>query len=430
MYVLEKPEVEPRLQKRFFELVKQQMSVTQGTATGLRALPETSGSFAAAQAAWRFYHNDRVSLPSLMKPLIAAARDGVRCRSEAYTLVVHDWSGVHYGGHSSKADRAILYNRHDLGYELQTALVISDRDGTPLGPAYLGLRAADGIYSTRRVRPLPIRAALDELGRTINFTAGLEFDKPLVHIVDRQADSVLHLRRWHRQGHQFVLRADDTRRVTHAAQSRLLTEVIATLPLTRGAETRWRGQPVRHWVGETEVTLTRYAKLHRGGTRRYVSGKPLSVRLIVAQIRALDDTVLARWLLWTNTTVDAATLVVWYAWRWEIESFHKLLKRGGVHLEQWQQTTAPAIARRLVVATAACVTIWSLAHSQDERAAPLRTVLVRLSGRLMKRGVAFTIPALLAGFWNFLAMMDTLEHFSLEELHELHQAARSLLNSS
>jgi hypothetical protein len=37
----------------------------------------------------------------------------------------------------------------------------------------------------------------------------------------------------------------------------------------------------------------------------------------------------------------------------------------------------------------------------------------------MKRGVAFTMPALLAGLWNLLAMLEVLEHHSLNELREL-----------
>jgi hypothetical protein len=412
-------------------LVKQHLNAAQTTAAGLRVLPETGRAFAAAQAAWRFYHNERVRLPALMEPVIEATRSAVRERSESYALVIHDWSGVHYTDHASKADRAVLYNRHDLGYELQTALVVSDRDGSPLGPVYVGLRSAGCVHSTRRERVLPVRSGLDELGRTINFTSRLGLSRPLVHIADRETDSVLHLRRWARQGHFFVVRADDTRRVMHDGKSRLLSEVLPLVQCERGAETRWRGQPVRHWVGETEVVLTGLAKLRRGTTRRYIRGKPLTVRLVVAEVRTLEGEVLARWLLWTNVPdVTARTIATWYAWRWEIESFHKLLKRGGFQMEHWQQTTAPAVARRLVVAIAACMTVWALAHSQDERAVPVRALLVRLSGRLMKRGVPFTTSALLAGFWNFLALMDVLEEFTVDELRDLRQAALILLNSS
>jgi hypothetical protein len=73
----------------------------------------------------------------------------------------------------------------------------------------------------------------------------------------------------------------------------------------------------------------------------------------------------------------------------------------------------------LLVAAMACVVVWSLARSQAPQAAEARQLLVRLSGRLMKRGVDFTEPALLAGMWVLLAMLDTLEEYSPAQLRQL-----------
>ena len=72
----------------------------------------------------------------------------------------------------------------------------------------------------------------------------------------------------------------------------------------------------------------------------------------------------------------------------------------------------------------ACVLIWQLARSPAPEAATLRSLLVRLSGRQMKWGVAFTEPALLAGLWVLLAMLELLEHYDLNELRRLGQFAR------
>ena len=52
--------------------------------------------------------------------------------------------------------------------------------------------------------------------------------KRSVHVVDREADSLYHLRQWHAEGHLFLVRADD-RRVTYRKTSRLLSEVVQTL---------------------------------------------------------------------------------------------------------------------------------------------------------------------------------------------------------
>ena len=103
----------------------------------------------------------------------------------------------------------------------------------------------------------------------------------------------------------------------------------------------------------------------------------------------------------------------------KIESYFKLLKSAGMNVEDWQQWSAAAIARRLLVAGMACVVVWRLARSSHPQAEPARQLLVRLSGRQMKRGRTFTRPSLLAGLWVLLAILEVLETHSIEELRTL-----------
>lgn len=409
------------MQRRYEQLVKQHLAITDELAAGLRALPATTGSFAAAQAAWRFYTNPRTSLPQLMQPLLASARQACASACHQFALVVHDWSDLNYSRHLSKSDRVALHQA--CGYQLQSALLLSDRTGRPLAPLDHGLRAADGLHSTRRPQRLPVRSHLDELSLTLSHVEGLHLAKPLVHILDCEADSVLHLRRFQRQKMAFLIRADQVRRVRFGTRSLLLSEVLAELKdkFAFSRAVAFKGKTARQDVAETVVTLYRYAKLHRrrGGKslRKYVRGKPLALRLVVSQVRDDDGHLLAQWLLWTNLAeVSAETIALWYYWRWRIESYFKLLKRAGHHLEEWQQESAEAVAKRLLVAAQASLIVWELARSTAAEAAPARELLVRLSGRLMKRGHAFTEPALLAGMWVLLAMVDTLSRHSVAEI--------------
>lgn len=48
----------------------------------------------------------------------------------------------------------------------------------------------------------------------------------------------------------------------------------------------------------------------------------------------------------------------------------------------------------------------------------LRQLLLRLSGRQVRRGQA-TAPALLAGMWVLLVMLDAMQHYELAELKQL-----------
>ncbi|MBL0231452.1 MAG: transposase [Moraxellaceae bacterium] len=110
---------------------------------------------------------------------------------------------------------------------------------------------------------------------------------------------------------------------------------------------------------------------------------------------------MAEWYLLTNVpeSVPCSQLALWYCWRWQIESFFKLLKTQGFGLENWQQATGDAVAKRLAVVCCACVTVWEIMQSTE--AEPLKMLLVRLSGRQMKHGVKVTDSAVLVGLWQF-----------------------------
>jgi hypothetical protein len=114
--------------------------------------------------------------------------------------------------------------------------------------------------------------------------------------------------------------------------------------------------------------------------------------------------------------VGAATAALWYYGRWAIEAYYKLVKSAGLQLEQWQQQTAAALARRLLAASMACVVVWQLTRSTAPEAETVRTFLVRLSGRQMRRYRPYTEPALLAGLWVYITMLTAREHYDLAEI--------------
>jgi hypothetical protein len=413
------------LQRRYQTLVQEQLTLAQSVAAGVRALPGPAGAFASTQAAWRFYANDRASLCQLAQPLLACARSAVDDSCRDYALVLHDWSLLHYNGHSSKADRIPLSQTTDLGYNLQTALLVSDADGAPLAPVFLGLEAADGVHSSQSGQVEPPLSQLDALAPVMAFVEQRDWDKPAVHIIDAEADSVGHFRHWHRQGYRFVVRADGVNRVRYRGVQCSLEQVRQRLrrrgTLQPVREVQFEGRKVQQYVGEARVTLTRPAKLQRHGRRgprTVLRGEPLTLRLVVSELRNAQGKVLACWFLLTNLdpSVAAAVVALWYYWRWRIETYFKLVKGAGLELEHWQQETAQALARRLLVASMACVVVWQVARSSAPEAAALRAFLVRLSGRQMRRGKPFTEPALLAGLWVFLTMLEAMQHCDLDAM--------------
>ena len=319
-----------------------------------------------------------------------------------------------------------MTNQQDPGYELHTAVLLSDRDGSPVAPVHQTLRTADGLLrsSPGRVR----RKSVDKLDRLLPVFRSLGkqgWSRPPVFLIDREADSVTHYRLWDRQGHWLVVRADDSRKARHQGQERLLPEVHQHLR-DAGASRRSRdvtchGQPARQYAAEAAICLTRPGK-HKHG-RLSAPGRALALRLAVAEVRDGQGQVLAHRLLLTNVPAlfDAGRVALWYYWRWRIESYFKLPKSAGQEVEHWQQESGAAIAKRLLVAAVACALAWKLARGAHPLAATLRGWLVRLSGRQMKHGVGYTEPALLAGRWTLLQTLEITRRYDVDHLREILQ---------
>lgn len=418
------PPVERRLQGRYVRLVHSHLRAAPELAAGVASLFGASSAFAATQATWRFLNNERVSLSALAEPLREAGRRQVANSQARFVLLIQDWSKLTFDQPLRKQDLAQLTHSADVGYELTTALLVSADNGSPLAPMEMHLRTGRGVLSTRCPSP-PAQPHLEQVLPTMEAARTWGLSKPIVHVIDREGDSVDHYRRWDAAGEKFLVRADD-RRVQWDGESCLLSQIREKLMRENAfrcaGDAEYRGRPAQLWTVETEVVLYRPAKKNVRGKRYESPGSALSLRLIFVQLRNREDKVLADWMLLSNVPREwAATehLARCYYWRWRIESFFKLLKSHGQQLEQWQQHTGPAIARRLLIAAMACVVVWQLQADDSPKALEFKNVLVRLSGRQMKRKRPHTAPALLAGLWVLLSMLSLLDHYPLDDIKRL-----------
>ena len=412
-----------RLEKRWLILVRSQMKAASPLAAGAGGLPSTAKPFAATQAAWRFYNNDRVTLAELIVPLRDYARERTAESNMPFVLVAHDWSKLSFPGHGFREDLAELSSESDIGYEITTALAISPDDGAPLAPVELHMKTKDAFLSTREsVEPA---AHLDQVLPTMQASGRWNLSRPIVHMIDREADSIGHWRQWEAAGHKLLIRGDD-RRARWQGRSIKLSEIRQELEdcgaFRDAGPALYHGRRARLRVAETTVVLDRPARTMIDGKQVSVPGPALMMRLILTRIEDDRGKLLATWSLLSNVPAewaDAAQLARCYYWRWRIESYFKLLKSHGFQLEDWLQETGAAVARRLLVVSMAAVTVWQLMADDSAPAKELKTVLTRLSGRQMKRKQPFTAPALLAGLWSLLAMLDTLEQYDVHALQTL-----------
>jgi hypothetical protein len=418
--------------------VSEHSHVVNAAVTGLSALPGTAKPFAATRAMSRFVNHEGIPSHALIEPAQDAVRSASAERPGRFVLVVHDWCMFNFNSHTSKRDRYVRSHGDDLGYELGTALAVDADEGRPLGPLEFRLRTASGMLSTRVAGAALPPGHVDELEDVMAAAQWWGLSRAPIHVIDREADSVGHYRRWDAAGHRFVVRADHERVVRHGGRECKLGAVVAGLAGSFADVLDAEGRPEvvtiragtgRVRVAEAAVVLHRPARHHTGektagGNKKQVEvpGPPLPLRLVVTRVVDEAGVVLAEWWLLTNVAgedADAATIGRWYAWRWSIESYHKLLKSAGMNAEGWQQEDGAAFLRRLCVASMACLTVWHLQRDESEAAAKLRAVLVRLSGRQMKYGVESTAPALLAGLERLLAIDDLMRVEDLEEVLDL-----------
>jgi len=180
---------------------------TSALAAGVKALFDGTQAASHAQALWRFLANEAVTPERLTGPLLALAHAAVEESCDAYVLSVHDGSRINDRTHDSKKDRKQLTHATDVGYELQSSLLVSDRDGAPLVAPAQNWVTAEGVWQSRQGGLVPEEPShLDELMERMTWLEQPGFGRPLVHIIDREADSVGHWRQWSEADQLWLVR--------------------------------------------------------------------------------------------------------------------------------------------------------------------------------------------------------------------------------
>lgn len=401
-------------------MVESHLKASQRLATASQAKLGTISSFAATQAAWRFYANEKTSVAKLSEPLLTASCNGIAEFCKDYALIVHDWSGLSYGNHVSKTDRKTLHGSQQ-GYELQSSIALSDQNGLPLGVLVQNISTKNGIWSSYQgVELQEEQEHLQELAKRVQWLEKQAINKAQVHIVDREGDAVEWLRAC--PNSQWLIRCRQTSKVDFSGKTYSVQELAKKMDYSQQArEVTYKGKIAYQIIAHCKVDVVRSARPKRLRTakKQTIEGTPFSAQLVVSRVIDIDGKLLAEWYLLSNVfSASAETIATWYYWRWQIECFFKLLKQQGLQLEDWQQETGLAIAKRLLVASQACVLVWQLQHQNTPEANEMKQFLVRLTGRQMKKKRPITSSALLEGVWLFLTIMDTLDHYSLSQLEQ------------
>ena len=410
--------------------------------TGDSGGPATVGSsvpWAHSVGAFRFWNNPKVSLRGLYEPCRAALAQiiprGARC------YVAHDFSVLDYSGHLAKADRVRVGDAFGLGYDLYSALVI-DAQGRPRGPVLQELRSEQGVWSSEADAPLPFVDHLGQADRGVEVIRKRLPDREVVHIYDAEFDDIALQRNLHRGEHDdhSIIRAQHMgRQVLHEGKRCTLEQAVETITLKRMGRlpVRTPQGEVAHtqWVGETSVVFDglSYRGRHRPGFKKR-PGEPLTVRVVVSELRAPGHKTL-RWVLLTTQSDEAVAVARAYYWRWRVERLFYFLKVG-FRLESWRQESSAAIARRLALTSLAAMALYQLQALAEGKTAAAKEArdtmkwVATRGGWLGRKRDPLGPVVLMRGMRVVIAALSLLEQDGIEELLARADTLRTLLGGA
>ena len=217
-------------------------------------------SFATTQAVWRFLNNEKVSFKQLNEPIQQLAFEQIDQSSHSYALIVHDWSQLQYVKHNNKTQRLQRTHQYDTGYELQSSLLVDAASGLPVAPLAQTLSDATGCYSTFTDDYSQRETHLNSLLHQIQHIEKSVVQKTLVHIIDREGDSIAHLRQMNHQGFKWLIRAKEGHRVEYQGQTYKVGEIAEKIETHSIKNISYKGNQHTLHVGETHIRITRAAK--------------------------------------------------------------------------------------------------------------------------------------------------------------------------
>jgi hypothetical protein len=380
---------DPRLGQRFRKFARQ-LSTRLG-----QTIPLACQDWTNTKAAYRFLSNGRVNEMAILAGHFQATRERFAA-AEGSILVLHDTTEFSYTRESKEAI-GILYKscgRKDkdgrprlhtvCGILMHSSLAVTT-EGLPLGLAaikfwtrskFKGANALKKKVNPTRV-PIEAKESIRWLENLRQSTELLGEPSRCVHIGDRESDIYELFCAAQESGTKFLLRTCVDRLVDDGKHT------IATV-MRRIKVKATHKVEVRDAKGTVSLATVK-VKYHRlrvyppiGKQKDY---PPLWLTVIYAQEASTpQDREKIDWKLITNLPVrcrkDAVEKLGWYAMRWRIETFHKILK-SGCRAEASKLRTAERIANLIAVF---CILSWRIFWmTMMNRVAPVASPLVALT---------------------------------------------------
>jgi Transposase Tn5 dimerisation domain/Transposase DNA-binding len=321
------------------------------------ALPEACGDGAMLKAAYRFFANDAIEPQDFLYSHIESTYR--RLDQVPLVLAVQDTTEVDWTSHSAPTGLGPLGHPACQGLHVHSTLAFPP-ERVPLGllAQHVWARDPADVGKRQRRKQVPISQKesqkwLTSLDAVVSARDGCAPTR-FVSVGDREADVFDLLAAARPEGVELLVRASGDRRVE--APECYVWATVEAQPVVEHLllQVPRRGpQP-----GRAATLALRFCPLTLCPPRHRQSEGLPRVALWAVQGREIEppmDVQPIAWLLLTTVEVrtvdDASERVMWYAWRWGIEVWHRILQ-SGCRIEARQLATGGRLRR--------CLTLYSV----------------------------------------------------------------------
>jgi len=367
-------------------------------------LPAACQDWAATKAAYRFFSNPRVDEGIILAGHFAATRARFAATAGPI-LVLHDTTEFSFTRDNPEAvgRLSLLKTRHATvtlcGLLMHSSLVLTPQ-GVPLGLAAVkfwtrkklkGTNALRGTVNPTRI-PIEQKESVRWLENLKRSTELLGEPARCVHVGDRESD-ICELFCAAEKAKTFFLVRTCVDRLAEGGGT-TISEVMGREPVRGVHEVEVRDDHGRVATAALEVRFRRMTvRPPIGKQKRYPT---LELTVIHAEEEVPAGREPIRWRLLTNLAVNdlgAATgKLDWYAQRFKIETYHKVLK-SGCRAEQARLRTAERLTNLLaVLCVVAWRVFWLTMTSRATPDAPAEVALTKQEVEILDRLAADTSP--------------------------------------
>jgi len=369
------------------------------------AIPEACGSWAATEAAYRFFDNGAVRPDEISRAMAAATAQ--RCEGMPLVLAVQDTTSLDYTTHTDTVGLGALEHPSHRGVFVHTTLAVNPDGGVPVGIVSQQVWTRDpatrGKSAARKEVPVEAKESARWLVGLQETEARLGPSVRVLTVADREADvyelfalaAELHGDWLIRARHDRTLDGDEHHLLVAVAHAPVCAQSTIELPRTDEREARRATLAVRRaqvvlvpprravgviaawWAAHPDVA--HLAPLTLGPVRVGV--------VLVSEVGTPAGAKPVRWLLLTSLPVEtpeqALACVGFYRLRWLVERYHFVLK-SGCRVERLQLETFERLHRALVVySEVAWRLLWLTYAARAHPTAPCTVVFDELTWRLL-----------------------------------------------